>query len=547
MKAIGKLIGFLETGKIIAIVNTIKGIANSHSKRGVLVQQFTPVCDILLKYLGEAFGDQLSNEGTATWKKFLDIFSGGKDLSYDVIDHRDVNRLFGTKEDLDELLTMMEEQGMYAILSFIPNHTSCKSEWFQKSLKGDPEYKDYYVWKNKTNNWISTTDQTAWEKVDDSYYLHHFLPEMPDLNLKNENVRNELKSIMRYWLCKPAVYGLHLSGVNLLIEDYDDPDIIHSDVNLTLSLLEEWKKVAHENAHEDRLRRLLILEMVNSNHISDWNYDDIVSKGDVLGFKIRRFIHSLPDSIWPNWQIDNTNIIGLNEVHGRVSFYMNKVSMIMAMLLPGSVILYYGDEIGMINNDLITFDETEDPYALPPYADATNYKSKSRDSSRSPMQWSNTKYAGFTNGSKEPWLPVNHNYPSTNVEDQMNSGSNNLRLYHQLLSLRCARDFYEGDVYFPYQGHNTFSFIRKIKESDKAYLIVVLLGFKYHEVDFTIIFPDFPREGTIKIVTHERTNGYKVGDVVDLSKLCLKNYIGMVIEIDFGESKALEKMERKKM
>nr|ADD24200.1 Non-symbiotic hemoglobin 2 [Lepeophtheirus salmonis] len=88
MKALGKLVGFLETGKIIAIVNTIKGIANSHSKRGVLVQQFTPICDILLKYLGEAFGDQLSNEGTATWKKFLDIFVSVINEAYDEIKNK---------------------------------------------------------------------------------------------------------------------------------------------------------------------------------------------------------------------------------------------------------------------------------------------------------------------------------------------------------------------------------------------------------------------------------------------------------------------------
>lgn len=171
---------------------------------------------------------------TATW--LSPIFkSPMKDGGYDVADFRTVDSIFGTNDDLKELFAKAEELGLKIILDFVPNHTSNQHEWFQKSELSDPDYKDYYVWRNCTfengtvtqypNNWIAVFHTPAWtySLIRKQCYLHQFTAEQPDLNYRNDKVVEEMKNIFRYWL-NQGVDGFRIDAINHMFETEGLPD-----------------------------------------------------------------------------------------------------------------------------------------------------------------------------------------------------------------------------------------------------------------------------------------------------------------------------------
>ncbi|MEQ2271668.1 Neutral and basic amino acid transport protein rBAT, partial [Xenotaenia resolanae] len=148
-----------------------------------------------------------------------------KDFGYDVEDFRDIDPLFGNMQDFEELLAEMHNKGLKLIMDFIPNHTSDRHRWFNLSRTRDPHYKDYYVWTDcdpsspKPNNWVSIFGNSSWtyDEVRGQCYLHQFLKEQPDLNLRNRDVVQEIIDLIKFWLEK-GVDGFRMDAVKHMLE-----------------------------------------------------------------------------------------------------------------------------------------------------------------------------------------------------------------------------------------------------------------------------------------------------------------------------------------
>ena len=204
--------------------------------------------------------------------------SGGQDGGYDVTSYVDIDPIYGTMCDFDELVRKLHSNDMHLIMDFIPNHTSDQHEWFKKSASSVKNaYHDYYVWqpsedrKKPPNNWVSVFGNSMWEYCEarKAWYLHQFLPSQPDLNLRSAKVREELKSAIRFWIEKKNVDGLRIDAVKHLFESesledeplrnssisdlsgkqlkYEDFDHVHtSNQPESYKLLAEWRKLFDE-------------------------------------------------------------------------------------------------------------------------------------------------------------------------------------------------------------------------------------------------------------------------------------------------------------
>jgi len=507
------------------------------------------------------------------------------DMGYDVIDHQEVDELFGDMKDFEALKEKASELDLYLIIDFIPNHMSDQSEQFIKSSNTSGTFSDWFIWRNGSNfgdqdyltnhqppnNWTSQTREPAWEwnDVRKQYYLHNGLPSMPDLNLKNADVRKHLKQTLEFWLAK-GVHGFRLGALNLLIEDESEPNLIHSDIEATIELMEEWTNVLkeHEDKAGDHLHRLLMVELVHDpdrvvdgdNHYQNFTYDVVDNPfgfhtlfgddmspptGISVAKAVKEYIDSIPEDSWPNWVIHTHDMKGRETIPEK----MRETLMIMSMTLPGTCINYYGDEIGMSRKQDISFEETQDTYAKEPYANVTTYQDISRDPSRTPMQWTAAHMAGFTNGT-ESWLPINPESGKNNVESQKNLKLNDtITQYHIFTKLALLRDevaLYSGDIFFPYQDENAFCFIRKSSTEQVAYLVAINFNTNADhsivKIDFTSLFPEFPTSGEVIISdsSHSASDAHVPGEEILLEDFELFALEAIVIKIDFSDQDSLD-------
>jgi len=209
--------------------------------------QKAPIYEVYVKSFKDSDGDGIGDiKGVTSKLDYLTSLgvgsvwlspiykSGGKDNGYDVVDHTKIDEKLGTLEDFNELVKSLHDNGIKLIMDFIPNHSSDKHEWFQKSIKAEEPYTNYYIWKdststNKPNNWKSVFGGSAWEYNSDrrKAYLHQFYKEQPDLNLRNPEVKKKLKGIMNYWL-DLGVDGFRIDSVAHFYEDQqfrDEPPV----------------------------------------------------------------------------------------------------------------------------------------------------------------------------------------------------------------------------------------------------------------------------------------------------------------------------------
>ncbi|KAG8000243.1 Neutral and basic amino acid transport protein rBAT [Nibea albiflora] len=355
-----------------------------------------------------------------------------KDFGYDVEDFRDIDPLFGTMEDFEELLAEMHSKGLKLIMDFIPNHTSDRHRWFNLSRTRDPHYKDYYVWTDcnasapKPNNWVSVFGNSSWtyDEVRGQCYLHQFLKEQPDLNFRNEHVRKEMTDIIHFWL-KKGVDGFRMDAVKHILEAThlrDEPqvdpnkppesittewDLYHdyttSQVGLH-DLLREWRAEMDSYSREPGRYRFMVTE--------SYDYHEVDKTMMYYGTPL----------VKESWNHDRPRIAS-----SAGQTYVRVINMLL-LTLPGTPTTYYGEEIGMENIN-VTDSQIQDP--------AGKYNaSASRDPERSPMQWSDDLNAGFNNKTNTTWLPVHPDYRTVNVEVQMQDEDSVLSQYSFLNDLR---------------------------------------------------------------------------------------------------------------
>jgi len=426
------------------------------------------------------------------------------DFGYDISDFVNIDEMYGTLEDFDALMNAAHNASMKIIMDFVPNHSSDKHEWFQKSLKSIEPYTDYYVWhKGKVlpngtvtvpNNWVSVFGGPAWtwSEARQAYYLHQFSPEQPDLNYENENLVNAMKDVLRFWLDR-GVDGFRVDAAPHLCEDVrllDEPltgnpnpndygyteKIYTKDQQHTYEIVEGWREVLDE--YSDKVMMMeaytnMSMTMkyyvygahfpFNFGFISNTNQN---SKAADFKRLIDIWMINMPAlSGTANWVTGNHDTSRLVTRYGR---QRAKALTIMTLLLPGVAVTYNGEEIGM-EDTWYSWEDTVDPQGC--NAGKDGYEKASRDPARSPFQWDDTTSAGFSTNPKT-WLPINKNYVTLNLAAQKKQNNSYYALYKAVSALREWPAVKRGTLTTRLLGRDVLAFSRKAAGEKSVYVVI---------------------------------------------------------------------------
>lgn len=462
-----------------------------------------------------------------------------KDFGYDISDYTDVDPLFGTIEDFESLVTEVHNLDMKIILDLVPNHTSNLHPWFleSRSSKDNPK-RDWYLWEDARengdppNNWLSVFGGTGWEwdERTGQYYYHAFLKEQPDLNWRNPEVREAMYAVMRFWLEK-GVDGFRVDVMWHMIKDKqlrNNP--ANADYLPHMATYEQLLPVfstdqpeVHEIVREMRgvvdeyNERLIIGEIYlpihklvsyygsdnNGAHLP-FNFMLLAAPWDAMQIaaSIDEYEGVLPLNGWPNWVLSNHD---QPRITSRVGIQQARVAAMLLLTLRGTPTIYYGDEIGM-RDVPIPYGEVRDPQGL-----NMPDKNLSRDPSRTPMQWDNSKYSGFS--SVKPWLRVDKASHRENVQAQKNSDYSILMLYKRLIELRQQEPALMYGNYAPvYSDKQVISFSRGSESFDE---FLIILNLSHRPCYFRPENTSF--KGTIVVATVPELEGLSFDSSIDLS------------------------------
>lgn len=405
------------------------------------------------------------------------------DNGYDVEDYKNINPLFGTMADVEELIAKAEGRGIGLMFDMVFNHTSTRHEWFQKALSGDKEYMDYYIFQdgdpeNPPTNWQSKFGGSAWEYVPSlqKWYLHLFDVTQADLNWNNPKVREELKDVIRFWKEK-GVKGFRFDVVNLISK----PDVFEDDQQ------GDGRRFYSDGPHVHEFLKELVAdtgieELVTVGEMSSTSlehcirYSNPVEKELSMCFNFHHLKVDYRDGnkwelmnpdfrklkeIFETWQTEMEKQNGWNAVFwcnhdqprivsrmGDEKKYWKESAKMLATcihLLRGTPYIFQGEELGMTNPGYGDISEYWDVESINYYqillkqgkneAEALEILGqRSRDNSRSPMQWDSGKYAGFSE--REPWIGIPDNYKYINVGTEEQDSDSILHYYRKLIQLR---------------------------------------------------------------------------------------------------------------
>ncbi|MEZ7716476.1 alpha-glucosidase [Leptotrichia wadei] len=474
--------------------------------------------------------DYLKNLGiTLIW--VCPIFkSPMDDNGYDISDYYDVNPEFGTKEDLEKLIAEAEKRRIKVILDLVINHTSDEHEWFLEALKNpESKYRNYYIFKRGENglpptNWRSHFGGSAWEKVEgeadengnEMYYLHLFTKKQPDLNWENPEVRKELYKMVNYWLEK-GIAGFRVDAINSIKKDaryldlpVDGADGMAYNVEYTLNqpgieeFLSELAKETFKKYNAMTVAETPMLEYERYNDfigddgfftmIFDFSYADLdMTKGgfyyslrDIPTVELRdKIFESQLTQQKYGWGapfFENHDLPrSLNKFFGKKANETNaKLLANVFFFLLGTPFIYQGQEIGMDNfvrNDISEFDDiaSKDQYQRAlgegfSSEEALYFVNKrSRDNSRTPMQWDNSKNAGFSKDeNSKSWIKLTGSQAATNVADQINDKDSIFSHYKKMIDLRQNGKYSDcltfGDfISVPLENEKIIAYVRKYK------------------------------------------------------------------------------------
>ena len=419
------------------------------------------------------------------------------DFGYDVSDYRDIDPQYGTLADMDLLIAEGKKRGIKVVLDLVVNHTSDKHRWFQESRKSrDNPYRDYYIWRDgkgkdtPPTNWTSIFGGPSWtaDAATNQWYYHFFYPQQPDLNWRNPQVEKEVFDVTRWWYQR-GVYGFRLDAVNTMYEDpqlRDNPPAEGTDpygmpnqkkiydVDLLPEIhaaLQRLRKVADEypgrvligETWTDSEQKLAEYYGPKNNELHMPMYFNfmMIDKLDPATFRKRiAAIERNPVGGWPVYVLSNHDKVRYVDRYTPKGAPKPEVAKLMGallMTLRGTPILYYGDEIGMENNDPKRREDVKDVVGRLGWP-----KEKGRDGERTPMQWDASVNAGFNRGAK-PWLPVHPNYKTLNVKAQSAQPHSVLNWFRKLVSLRRTQPaLYEGSyVALDEENRKVMSFARK--------------------------------------------------------------------------------------
>ncbi|PVX47463.1 trehalose-6-phosphate hydrolase [Flavobacterium sp. 103] len=387
------------------------------------------------------------------------------DNGYDIANYYEVDPTYGSKADFDIFLKEAHKRGIKVIMDMVLNHTSTDCKWFQESRKSkDNPYRDYYIWKDKPNNWESFFGGTAWQKdtLTDQFYYHKFDVRMADLNWANPKVVAEVQKVLRFWL-DIAVDGFRLDVINFLNTDgitNDNPfkddqqqhinDIDQASVKNAMRII---KSTVNEYSNrfivgEIGSDKIEVLKQYQSQDLLDVVFN--FNFGSIKIFSSQRIFDEL-QSMEKNMSNYPTLFFGSHDMPRMIDRLADgnpdRTLALAALMLTakGVPFVYYGEEIGMHNITANTLEEMVDiqgktHYQLAlakgknPVEALLEGNEHNRDKSRSPMQWNGNAFAGFSN--EKTWIKINSDYQKNNVQELLNSENSILNSYKKLIALR---------------------------------------------------------------------------------------------------------------
>ncbi|MFC3040501.1 alpha-glucosidase [Virgibacillus xinjiangensis] len=412
--------------------------------------------------------------------------SPNDDNGYDISDYKGIMEEFGTMQDFDQMLEETHNRGMKLIMDLVINHTSDEHPWFieSRSSKHNP-YRDYYIWRpgkkgREPNNWESIFHGSAWEYDERTkeYYMHVFSKKQPDLNWENPVVRKELYSMVNWWLDK-GIDGFRVDAISHIKKLPGLPDLPNPEQKEYVPSMEghrnrEGIQVYLKELKEETFSNYDIMTVGEANGVTVEEADEWVGEKNGKFDMIFQFehldlwgkstsggldIHALKETL-TKWQKglegkgwnalflenhDQPRSVSTWGDDGPIWEKSAKCLATMYFLMQGTPFIYQGQEIGMTNVRFDSIDDYKDVATHNLYrAEKKAGKShqeimeiiwkNGRDNSRTPMQWSNRKQAGFTDG--VPWIRVNPNYQFINVQQAMNQEDSIYQYYKELILLR---------------------------------------------------------------------------------------------------------------
>lgn len=410
-----------------------------------------------------------------------------RDNGYDVADYRNIDPMFGTMEDLDNLIAEGEKRNIGLMFDMVFNHTSTSHEWFRRALAGEKKYQDYYIFKEGApdqppTNWQSKFGGSAWEYVSSlgKWYLHLFDVTQADLNWKNPEVREELKEVIRFWKAK-GVKGFRFDVVNLISKPEIWEDDFEGDGRKFYTdgpyVHEYLKELVRDTGIEDYVT---VGEMSSTTLEHCIRYSGAEEKELSMCFNFHHLKVDYKDGnkwelmepdymelkvIFEKWQMgmqrgnawnalfwcNHDQPRSVSRFGNEGEYWKESAKMLAGMihLMRGTPYIYQGEEIGMTNPHYTSIEQYVDVESRNYYeillkegktkAEALEIlAARSRDNSRTPMQWTDERYCGFSK--TEPWIPVSDNFDKINVERQKQDKNSILKFYKKLIMLRKEKE-----------------------------------------------------------------------------------------------------------
>ncbi|MBR4691520.1 MAG: alpha-glucosidase [Oscillospiraceae bacterium] len=497
--------------------------------------------------IGDLYGvydklDYIKSLGVdAVW--FSPIYpSPNADYGYDVSDYENVHPDYGDLEQFRRVLDRAHALGLKVILDLVINHTSDEHPWFLESRRGgEGPYRDYYFWRDprkgkkgkRPNNWTSQFTGPAWEYDEGrgQYYLHLFAKKQPDLNMDNPKVREEIKSVMRFWL-DMGVDGFREDVITFISKHEKLPNGIpwlpvingmpyYKDGPNLLRYLREFRAVAQEYgaiqigeapmtgvkealryvAGEDR-----VLDMViQFDHMTaDCFYTEFLHHPFSLRKLKRAFSrwqYGLAGKAWNALYLENHDHPRVVSRYGSERYLRQSATALAAAYLfqQGCPFIYQGQELGMTNVRLPSIEEYLDVashnlyrmfrHVSPEEKRLLRVQRSSRDSARTPMQWTKGPNAGFSRG--KPWFAVNENYREINAEAEEADPDSVLNFYRRALALRKGNEALLRGEYREYEPQSRTLYMYERRGETQR--ILVVCSFSDRAQTYSLP-PDYPAE-----------------------------------------------------
>lgn len=461
-----------------------------------------------------------------------------KDNGYDISDYYSIHHEYGTMEDFDQLLKEAHQKGLKVIMDIVVNHTSTEHEWFKQAASSkDNPYRDFYIWKDgkedgsEPTNWQSKFGGNAWQYDEKTgqYYLHLFDITQADLNWENEKLRNEVYKMMQFWFEK-GVDGFRLDVINLISKNQDFPDDdgsaapgdgrkfytdgprVHEFIHeMNQEVFSKYDSMTVGEMSSTTLEHCVKFTKPERNELSmTFNFHHLkVDYPDGEKWEIGEMDFQALKQILSKWQVGMNEGGGWNALfwcnHDQpriVSRYGNdgefhkesaKMLATTIHMMQGTPYIYQGEEFGMTDPKFTSIDQYRDVESLNMYNILqANGKSeeeileilrrKSRDNSRTPVQWNGEKNAGFTDGT--PWIETARNYRELNAENALKDKESIFYHYQKLIQLRKEYNIITDGDYelLAPEDDKIFAYLRS---TDKEKLLVVN-NFYEEEVTFTL-------------------------------------------------------------